>query len=218
VKNRIVKNKNDVASPVQSRSIETRETLFIAAEKDFSQRGYSGSTTKTIVERSGLSVGIFYRYFQDKDTVFHELVKRRYAAATGSEIQNIINSLKHNKLDYNKIYQLILQVIQYMIEQHNQDPGLHRVITERRFTDKVLDKIISAEEDKAISLTDTVLQHWGAGKSVSASLIYFMIEGSVHGHVFFKKTMDDEAFCKSTAEIISSAIFTLIKKAGQRYE
>ena len=45
-------------APVQSRAHRTRAALLQAAERDFHERGYAQTTTKSIADRAGVAAGI----------------------------------------------------------------------------------------------------------------------------------------------------------------
>jgi len=57
----------------------TEASLLASAAAVFAERGYVATTVADIVQRSGISRGAFYLYFQDKKGVFRELVRRAVA-------------------------------------------------------------------------------------------------------------------------------------------
>ena len=54
----------------------TREKLLEAAEAVFSQRGYETARVADIVAEAGISHGLFYRHFTDKDAVLSAVLER----------------------------------------------------------------------------------------------------------------------------------------------
>ena len=50
-----------------------RELILQAALGLFAERGLHGSPTSAIASEAGIGVGTIYRYFQDKETLIHEL-------------------------------------------------------------------------------------------------------------------------------------------------
>ena len=50
-----------------------RELILQAALGLFAERGFHGSPTSAIAREAGIGVGTIYRYFQDKETLIHEL-------------------------------------------------------------------------------------------------------------------------------------------------
>jgi AcrR family transcriptional regulator len=53
----------------QSRA--TIEQLIIAATEEFSQRGYAGASTETIVRKAGVTRGALYHHFNGKKALFY---------------------------------------------------------------------------------------------------------------------------------------------------
>jgi AcrR family transcriptional regulator len=57
---------------------DTKDYIIATSLKLFLQKSYKEVTMKGIVEATGLSKGAFYHYFDSKETVFREVVKRFY--------------------------------------------------------------------------------------------------------------------------------------------
>lgn len=58
----------------EKNKIANRQAILAAGLEVFSTIGYEAATITDIVKSSGLSVGTFYNYYGDKDSVFAELV------------------------------------------------------------------------------------------------------------------------------------------------
>lgn len=75
----------------QTRSQETLERLLTAAELVLRDEGPDGATLRAIADRAGVSVGIVYRRFPDKDTVLRAVYMRffeRSAAANATALRD----------------------------------------------------------------------------------------------------------------------------------
>lgn len=66
-------------SPRPDVSDKRREEILDAATKVFATRGFNGTRMDDIVEESGLSKGLLYWYFKNKDALIIALVKRLFA-------------------------------------------------------------------------------------------------------------------------------------------
>ena len=64
----------------QARAHRTYEALIAAASAAFAADGYDATGTPDIARRARVSVGTFYRYFDDKRQVFIEVSRRHLAA------------------------------------------------------------------------------------------------------------------------------------------
>jgi AcrR family transcriptional regulator len=67
---------------------ETREHIISASLKLFLQKNFKEVTMKEIVDATGLSKGAFYHYFESKEKVFEEAVKRFYNKFLISDYSN----------------------------------------------------------------------------------------------------------------------------------
>ena len=72
--------------PTQARAQRTRQALLDAAAKEFSQRGYAATTSKSIAARAKVATGSFYQYFSNKDLALRELARARIADLEGGGV------------------------------------------------------------------------------------------------------------------------------------
>lgn len=63
----------------QKRSLETVERLLDAAEEILAEKGYEAATVPAIAAKAGLSVGVVYRRFPDKDAMIRAAWGRFFA-------------------------------------------------------------------------------------------------------------------------------------------
>ena len=85
MKNRFVPRKR----PVQRRSQATVDAILDAAAQVLRKKGYAKTTTNTIAERAGVSIGSLYEYFPNKDAVFAALQEKLHRAQFASVISQI---------------------------------------------------------------------------------------------------------------------------------
>jgi AcrR family transcriptional regulator len=73
----------------QERSRRSYHALLDAAESLFSAQGYDAVGTPEIAQKAGVSVGTFYRYFEDKHEVYLEIMRRNTKAAYNATIERL---------------------------------------------------------------------------------------------------------------------------------
>ena len=73
----------------QERSRRSYQALIDAATELFGKHGYDAVGTPEIAQRAGVSVGTFYRYFDDKHEVYLEIVRRTMVAAYAETIERL---------------------------------------------------------------------------------------------------------------------------------
>lgn len=65
----------------QERSRRSHQALLEAATELFAHHGYDAVGTPEIAQKAGVSVGTFYRYFDDKHEVYLEVMRRTIVSA-----------------------------------------------------------------------------------------------------------------------------------------
>lgn len=67
-----------------------REQILSAAASCFRERGIKATKMQEIAKRAGISVGNFYKYFENKDAIIDEFAQRE-VARLAREIDEIVN-------------------------------------------------------------------------------------------------------------------------------
>jgi AcrR family transcriptional regulator len=73
----------------QERSRRSYLALIEAATELFSAHGYDSVGTPEIAQRAGVSVGTFYRYFDDKHEIYLEVSRRNLAEAYAATLERL---------------------------------------------------------------------------------------------------------------------------------
>lgn len=73
----------------QQRSRRSYLALLEAASELFSREPYDGVGSPDIAQRAGVSVGTFYRYFEDKREIYLEVVRRAMLAAYEATLEGL---------------------------------------------------------------------------------------------------------------------------------
>lgn len=73
----------------QARARRSYLALLDAATALFATHGYDAVGTPELAERAGVSVGTFYRYFEDKHEIFLEVVRRMLVTAYRDTIEGL---------------------------------------------------------------------------------------------------------------------------------
>lgn len=81
----------------------SRQRILDAALREFSAKGYEGASLNTVWAENGISKGIIYHHFKDKDEIYLECVKMCFDALTCylNEAVNRLNGTAADRLrDY----------------------------------------------------------------------------------------------------------------------
>ncbi len=185
-----------VRTPLQERAVRTREKLVLAAEREFSSRGYAASTARSIAERAGVATGSFYQYFPDKDALLRELAAERLQTIAARSLALLEGA--------SAVRERVRGMVGIVVDYHREDPGLHAVITERRHADAELDRLTSAAEAALVSRIASLLSRWQfAGDAEATAFVLFgMIEGAVHAHVLGAPRVPDARFTDALVQAV----------------
>lgn len=88
----------------QERSRRSYQALLDAAEELFTTQGYDAVGTPEIAQKAGVSVGTFYRYFDDKHEVYLEIMRRTMVAAYNETLEHLtperfVGKARHETID-----------------------------------------------------------------------------------------------------------------------
>lgn len=111
----------------QERARATYDRLLAAAAEVFAERGFEDTQTPEIAGRAGVSVGTFYRYFDDKRAAFIELIRRSLERSYQSVMANLnIETFGATRTAADR-RAAVEQVIDILFAHTADSPQLHRV-------------------------------------------------------------------------------------------
>jgi AcrR family transcriptional regulator len=116
-----------------------------AAAHVIARRGYSAGTTNRIAEEAGMSIGSLYQYFPNKDAILVELVKAHVNAGIAI-IQRLLTGgpLPDSLEDQLRLF------VRATIENHLDEPALHRVLFEEAPRPAELLETLRLAEDRLV--------------------------------------------------------------------
>ncbi len=116
-----------VRKPVQSRGKKTRDKILKAAADLFGKEGFEKTTTHKMVKSAGVSVGTFYAYFKDKESILLELFDEH-----ARKLYEVLDR-PYEELDWDKltVRTLIRSAVETSVECNALNPKLHRLFCER---------------------------------------------------------------------------------------
>jgi AcrR family transcriptional regulator len=165
--------------PGQQRAIETRQRLLEAAARVFSEHGYAAGTTNRIAEAAGHSIGSLYQYFPNKDAILAELATAHARAGVAA-----IGRLLDGEALPDRLEDKIGLFVRAAIDNHRDDPALHRVLFAEAPRPPELLKFLRAAQQQAIDTAERLLaadvQVTVTDIPMAARLVVTAIESLVH--------------------------------------
>ena len=108
----------------QRRSQQTLDRLLTAGEEVLGELGPDGATLRAIAERAGLSVGIVYRRFPDKDTLLRAAYMRFFERAVVAN-EAALGTLAASGVP---LPRLTRRLVEGMASGYQQNPALLRAL------------------------------------------------------------------------------------------
>ena len=106
--------------PSQARSRATVDAIIEAGARVLSDRGWAGFTTNAVAVVAGISIGSLYQYFPDKLSLV-EAIRRHH-------FDEVLAVMRKATADELSLPQSAEALVQGMIDAHNVNPELHRVL------------------------------------------------------------------------------------------
>lgn len=103
--------------PQQQRAIYLVDTVLEATQLCIAEYGLHQVTTPKIAERSGISVGSIYQYFENKEEIIQELLLRK-SEQLGQTFKKLVVAQEQLEIEY-----LIPLSIQFGFDKMNADQG-----------------------------------------------------------------------------------------------
>ncbi len=138
----------------QERSRRSYEALLEAAAQLFAAHGYDAIGTPEIAQRARVSVGTFYRYFDDKHEVYLEIMRRAMAAAYAQTIERLTPERFVGRARTETISEAVRLLFDHVLSQ----PELTRSFMEMSLRDAEVAELRRAFEQVACARLATLIE------------------------------------------------------------
>ncbi len=130
----------------QERSRRSYQALLDAATELFAQHGYDAVGTPEIAQKAGVSVGTFYRYFDDKHEVYLEIVRRTIVGAYEETVERLTPDQFGNRTRHETINAAVGVLFEHVLSR----PQLTRSFMEMSLRDAQVAELRRAYEQLAV--------------------------------------------------------------------
>jgi AcrR family transcriptional regulator len=137
----------------QDRSRRSYLALIDAATALFGSHGYDAVGTPEIAQRAGVSVGTFYRYFDDKHEIYLEIARRTMVAAYRETIANLGPERFIGRARHETISETIAILFDHVLSK----PQLTRSFQEMSLRDPEMAEVTRAFEQVSIQRITTLI-------------------------------------------------------------
>ena len=131
----------------QDRARRSYLALIDAATALFGAHGYDAVGTPEIAQRAGVSVGTFYRYFEDKREIYLEIARRTLVAGYHKTIANLGPERFLDRERHDTISETIALLFDHVMSQ----PELARSFREMALRDAKVAELLRAFEQVSVA-------------------------------------------------------------------
>lgn len=158
--------------PATARGKATRRRLLIAAEQEFGDKGFHGSSVNSITSRADVGQGTFYLYFHSKEEIFSTLVRE-----IGHEMRKQIAVSMNAEPQPEASLRAGVQAFLNFAQKH---PGLFRIVEESQFVDEPAHRDYYEHLGSGYQVAVDAAQASGAIPSGNAEVRTWAIIGATH--------------------------------------
>jgi len=140
--------------PRQQRSAQTRRDILDAAARVFGEHGYAAGTTNRIAAAADVSIGSLYQYFPNKDAILAALTDAHIDAGSTLLTERLRDGLPAALDDLVRLF------VRAAIDNHRDDPALHRVLFEEApRSAALLNRLRDTEARGVAGVTELLRRH-----------------------------------------------------------
>lgn len=163
-------------APSQARAHHTVDALLEATARILVTRGWVGLTTNHVAVRAGVSVGTLYEWFPSKEALVAAVLDRHLERAE-ARLRASVATLAP-RITVSALSRVLATV---MVELHEDDPRLHRALTEEIPHPPATRARIAALEREMVTALAFVLRARGIARPVvAAKMIVLLLESATH--------------------------------------
>jgi AcrR family transcriptional regulator len=164
------------SSPTTSRGRRTRAALVSAARDAFEELGFRNARISDIAARAGTSHGVFYHYFDSKDSILDELFTvvtgEMYTASQARRAEPVdpVRGIEIANRQYLKVAARTARLIAMLEELASRDPRFHDMKL------RIREPFVRRNEARIRQLQDRGLADPELDPVMAASILEGMIE------------------------------------------
>jgi AcrR family transcriptional regulator len=186
--------------PKQNRSRERRLRIMESALDLFASKGINGTSSNEIANKAGVSIGTFYSYFENKKTLFLEILK--------NHLENFVTGVYTLQSDNSiPLKDIIRSHINKGFMTFDIHPSFHKEALVLKFSDPDVRRLFDEVEQQQLGIISSLLipycKHYNPKtlKEVS-KVIHSAVENVAHYVKFLDSSMDKDRLIEELTEMI----------------
>jgi len=186
--------------PKQNRSRERRLKIMETALDLFASKGINGTSSNEIANKAGVSIGTFYSYFENKKTLFLEILK--------NHLDNFVTGVYTLQSDDSiPLRDLIKDHIHKGFMTFDIHPSFHKEALVLKFSDPDVRRLFDEVEQEQLGIISSLLmpycKHYNPQALQEVSkVIHSAVENVAHYVKFLDSPMDKDRLIDELTEMI----------------
>ncbi len=186
--------------PKQNRSRERRLRIMETALDLFASKGINGTSSNEIANKAGVSIGTFYSYFENKKTLFLEILK--------NHLENFVTGVYTLRSDDSiPLRALIREHIHKGFMTFDINPSFHKEALVLKFSDPDVRKLFDEVEQQQLSIISSLLipycrRNKPQDLTEVSKVIHSAVENVAHYVKFLDSPMDRDRLIDELTEMI----------------
>ncbi len=193
--------------PRQQRSRERRLRIMEAARDLFARKGINGTSSNEIARQAGVSIGTFYSYFENKKSLFLEILHEHlelfvtdiYSLMTDDTI-----SLRDN----------IREHIRKAFAVFDLHPSFHKEALVLKFSDPEVKKLFDEVEQEQLLIIGSLVEPYCKNRKPEdlkevSKVIHSAVENIAHAVKFLDSPLNKERLVEELTEMLYHYVSSL---------
>jgi AcrR family transcriptional regulator len=185
---------------------DRREQIIEAAMHVFAQKGYARATTKDIASAAGITPGLIYHYFENKEALLKSIVEARSPV---QDVRSLPAQIRELPLEA-----MLLTLVERMlgIAESEQFVQLIRLFLPEVIQNPEIAPLgLATFQEEVVFLKDYLAEHMQTGelRHADPSLLAQVIMGSVMGFVLRRQILCDGFALQYTQVQIAESIVSM---------
>ncbi len=203
-----MENRRNSRSLKQARAFNTKEKITSTAYKLFCEKGYYKTTSIEIAKTASVSIGCFYSYFKDKDSVFYEILNMYNESflQVVTEMSTLLEEYNEDKKKW------LFSLFDKLIDIHTTSKDLNKELRILYDSDSTVASVLDEQYNK---VKQFILNYLTVFKNdikvddieAAAIIMYDMVGSTVNRIVFGKNEIDNDRILHTGIEAVYKFLF-----------
>lgn len=173
----------------------------------FSNKGLNGTSTNEIAQKAGVSIGTFYSYFENKKTLFLEILK--------NHLDTFVTGIYALRIDDSTpIREIVRDHVSKAFLTFDINPSFHKEALVMKFSDTDVLRLFADVEQEQLAIISALLGHYYPERSpddlyVVAKVIHSAVENVAHHVMFLKSPFDRYRLIDGLTDMIFQYVSSL---------